>query len=57
MGMPVSTGATQDHSERAAQARMHKANTKLLGFHFYFQSQSFLFITKALNKHGPEGKA
>lgn len=26
---------------------MYKANTKLLGFHFYFQSQSFLSITKA----------
>lgn len=45
--MPVSTGATQDLLEREAHARMYKANTKLLGFHFYFQSQSLFFITKA----------
>lgn len=45
--MPVSTGPTEDLSEREAHAGMYKANTKLLGFHFYFQSQSFLSITKA----------
>lgn len=54
--MPVSTGATQDLSEREAHARMYKANTKLLGFHFYFQSQSFLFITKATKQTWTRGQ-
>lgn len=54
--MPVSTGATQDLSERGAHARMYKANTKLLGFHFYFQSQSFLFITKATKQTWTRGQ-
>lgn len=54
--MPVSTGPTEDLSEREAHARMYKANTKLLGFHFYFQSQSFLSITKATKQTWTRGQ-
>lgn len=35
---------------------MYKANTKLLGFHFYFQSQSFLSITKATKQTWTRGQ-
>lgn len=48
MDMPVSTGATQDRSEKEAHARMYKANTKLLGFHPYFFIPSLSF---SLQKH------